>query len=70
MKLSNKAYDVLKWIALVFMPAFGTLYGTLSKIWGIPFGTEVVETVVAMEFFLGAILGISTIQYNKSNNAQ
>ena len=67
MKLSNKTYNILKWIALVFLPAAGTLYGTLSKIWGLPNGSEVVETVVAIEFFLGALLGISTIQYNKNN---
>ena len=67
MKLSDKQYNVLKWVALVFLPAAGTLYGTLSDIWGIPFGDEIVRTVVAIEFFLGALLGISTIQYNKNN---
>lgn len=67
MKLSNKTYDILKWIALVFLPAAGTLYGTLSDIWGIPCGDEVVRTVVAIEFFLGAILGISNIQYKKTS---
>ena len=66
MKLSNKTYNVLKWMALVFLPAAGTLYGTLSDIWGIPFGDEIVRTVVAIEFFLGTLLGISSIQYNKS----
>ena len=65
-KLSDKVYEALKWTALVFLPAAGTLYGTLSDIWGIPFGDEIVRTVVAVEFFLGAILGISTIQYNKN----
>ena len=66
MKLSNKTYDILKWMALVFLPAAGTLYGTLSDIWGIPFGDELVRTVVAIEFLLGALLGISSIQYNKN----
>jgi hypothetical protein len=65
-KLSDKAYNILKWMALVFLPAAGTLYGTLSDIWGIPFGDEIARTVVAVEFFLGAILGISTIQYKKN----
>lgn len=68
MKMNNKVYDILKWSALVFLPAAGTLYGTLSKIWGLPCGSEVVETIVAVEFFLGALLGISNIQYKKSNN--
>lgn len=66
MKLSNKTYNILKWIALVGLSAVGTLYGTLSKIWGLPYGTEIVETVVAIELFLGTFLGISNIQYNKN----
>ena len=66
MKMSDKMYNVLKWIALVFLPAAGTLYGTLSDIWGIPYGSEVVQTVLAVDTFLGVILGISSIKYNKS----
>lgn len=67
MKMNNKVYDILKWAALVFLPAAGTLYGTLSEIWGMPFGDEVVRTIVAVEFFLGALLGISNITYKKNN---
>lgn len=66
MKMSDKTYNILKWIALVGLSAVGTLYGSLSKIWGLPYGAEVIETVVAVELFLGAILGLSTIQYNKN----
>ena len=67
MKMNSKIYDILKWTALVFLPAVGTLYGTLSKIWGIPYGSEVVQTVVAVEFFIGSLVGISNIQYKKTN---
>ena len=67
MKMNNKVYDILKWASLVLLPAVGTLYGTLSEIWGAPYGTEVVKTIVAIEFFLGSLLGISNIQYRKSN---
>lgn len=67
MKMNSKVYDILKWTALVFLPAVGTLYGTLSKIWGIPYGSEVVQTVVAVEFFIGSLVGISNIQYKKTN---
>lgn len=66
MKLSNKAYDILKWIALYFLPALGTLYFALASIWGFPFGEEVVGTITALDTFLGVILGISTAQYNKT----
>ena len=67
MKMSSKVYDILKWSALVFLPAFGTLFGTLSEIWGIPFGAEIAKTIVAFEFFIGAIVGISNLQYKKNN---
>jgi hypothetical protein len=65
MKISNKVYDVLKWIALIVLPAIGTLYFALSGIWGLPYGEEIVGTIVAIETFLGALLGISTAQYHK-----
>lgn len=65
MKLSNKAYDVLKFIAQIVLPAIGTLYFALASIWGFPYAEEIVGTITAVDAFLGAILGISTAQYNK-----
>ena len=69
MKMNNKLYDVLKWIALIVLPAIGTLYFALAGIWGFPNGEEIVGTIVAIETFLGAVLGISNAQYKKSSNA-
>lgn len=68
MKLSNKIYDVLKWIAQILLPALGTLYFALAGIWGFPFGEEIVGTITAVDTFLGVILGISTMNYNKNNS--
>ncbi len=65
--MNNKTYDVLKWIAQYFLPALGTLYFALASIWGLPFGEEIVGTITAIDAFLGVLLGISTIQYNKTN---
>lgn len=65
MKLNNKVYDVLKWIALLVLPALATLIATIFKIWNIPFGVEISATIMAIDTFLGAILGISTYNYNK-----
>lgn len=65
MKMSNKVYDVLKWIAMYLLPALGTLYFALSGIWGLPYGEEIVGTVTAVDTCLGVILGISSAQYNK-----
>lgn len=65
MKMNNKLYDVLKWISLIVLPALGTLYFALAGIWGFPYGEEIVGTIVAVETFLGALLGISSVRYKK-----
>ena len=63
MKMSNKVYDVLKYIAQIVLPALGTLYFALAQIWGLPYAEQIVGTITAVDAFLGAILRISTIQY-------
>lgn len=63
--MSNKLYDILKWIAQMVLPAIGTFYFALAGIWGLPFGEEIVGTITATDTFLGIILGISTVNYNK-----
>lgn len=69
MKLKNKTYDILKWIAQILLPALGTLYFAIAKIWGLPYPAEVVGTITAVDTFLGALLGISTMQYNKGDDS-
>jgi hypothetical protein len=66
MKLNDKIYNVLKWIALVVLPAIGTLYTALAFTWGFPHGEEVTGTILAVETFIGALIGISTATYNKT----
>lgn len=68
MKISNKAYDILKWVALYLLPALGTLYFAIASIWGLPAGDKVVGTITALDTFLGVLLGISTSQYKKQIN--
>lgn len=63
--MNNKIYDTLKFIAMVVLPAIGTLYFALAQIWGLPYGEQIVGTITAVDAFLGALLGISTVQYNK-----
>lgn len=67
MKMNNKVYDVLKWIAQIMLPATGTLYFAVAGIWGLPFGEQVVGTITAVDAFLGALLGLASIGYK--NNA-
>ena len=68
MKLSNKTYDVLKWIAMVVLPAIGTLYFALAGIWGFPYAEQIVGTITAVDTFLGVMLGISAAQYKKTES--
>ena len=63
--MTNKIYDVLKWIAMYFLPASGTLYFALAEIWGFPYGAQIVGTLTAVDAFLGVVLGISSACYYK-----
>ena len=67
MKMSNKTYDILVWIAQIVLPAMGTLYAALSGIWGFPYGEQIVGTITAVDVFLGALLKLSSEQYKKQN---
>jgi hypothetical protein len=65
MKMDNKVYDILKEVALTILPAIATLYAVVGKIWGLPFVTEIPATIMAVDTAMGAILHISTKEYNK-----
>lgn len=64
--MSNKMYDILKYIAQIVLPAIATLYFALAGIWGFPYGEEIVGTITAVDTFLGVLLKISTDSYNKA----
>ena len=68
MKMSNQTYDFLKWITTIVLPASGTLYFTLSRIWGLPHCEQIVGTITAVVTFLGVVLGISNANYKKTND--
>lgn len=63
--MSNKVYDVLKWIALIALDAVGLLYKTIAAIWHLPLGDEVLATCTALSVFIGALIGVSSAQYHK-----
>ena len=65
LELTNKTYDVLKTIALIWLPALGTLYFSLDGIWDLPYPEQVVGTITAVDTFLGAVLGIAAASYSK-----
>ena len=64
--MSNKVYDALKYVAQIVLPAIATLYFALAQIWGLPYAEQIVGTITAVDAFLGAILRITTIKYEKS----
>lgn len=68
MVIPSKVYDVLKWVCMIVLPAIATLWFTLGKVWGFPYLGEIEATIVAIDTFLGAILGVSTIGYNRLEN--
>ncbi len=66
MRLSNKAYDILKYIVTIVLPALTTLWLTIASIWHIPYGEPIGATMGAITVFLGALIGISSKNYNSS----
>lgn len=68
MKMSNKVYDILKWITLILIPAIGTLYFSLAGIWNFPYGEQVIGTLTAIDTFLGVVLHISNTKYKEGNS--
>ncbi len=68
--MSNKVYDILKWITMVGLPAVTTLWLTLASIWGFPYAEPIGATLGAITVFLGAVLGISSINYAKTKSIE
>lgn len=65
MKLPDKVYDALKWIALVALNAIGAFYYKLAEIWSLPYGDQISRTCQILALLIGTLIGLSTIQYNK-----
>lgn len=68
--MPNKVYDILKYIALIVLPAVATLYLGLAAIWGLPYGEAISGTIMLIDTFLGTLLGISTKKYNEKLNKE
>ena len=70
MKMSNKTYDVLKWVALVALPAIEVFWLTLGNIWHFPYVVEIGSTIAAVDVLLGSLLGVSNLRYKKAGQEQ
>lgn len=66
MQISNKTYNILKWVAQLLLPALATFVMSLGNIWGIPYSEQISLTLVALDTALGVMLGISTKSYNSN----
>lgn len=66
--MTNKTYDVLKWIALVVLPSLATFYTALAPIWGLPYESEIPMTITAVDALLGALLGVSSVKYREQKD--
>jgi hypothetical protein len=67
--LNDKVYNILKYVALVLLPAVASLYFAISEVWELPHGPEVMATITTIDTFLGVVLGISTGRYNQKELA-
>lgn len=65
--MSNKIYDILKWIALIFLPALITFAGIVMNTLNFQYTDVVLTIATAFNTFLGTIIGVSNIQYNNKN---
>lgn len=63
--MSDKTYNIMKWIVQYILPGLGVLYAIIAGVTGLPYAEVVLAIVMAIDWFLGIILGISTKQYNK-----
>jgi phosphatidylserine synthase len=66
--MNNKIYDILKWVAIIVMPALATLVTVVFNVWNIPYGDQIAQTITAVATFLGAVLMVSNAQYKKANS--
>lgn len=70
MKLSDKVYNILKWVALIALPALATFWGVIGKVWDLPYTMQIVTTITAIATLIGALIGVSTMTYNKEKDGE
>lgn len=68
MKFNDKVYDVLKWLVVLVIPALATFYNVVANIWRLPLAEEISQSLLAVSTFIGALIGISTLEYERGKN--
>ena len=69
MKMSNELFDLLKWLCLIVFPALSTAVSAIFPLWGIPYANEIAKTITAIATFIGACLGVSSVNYYKKDGS-
>lgn len=64
-ELSDKAYNKLKYVVQIILPAIATFIGILGLSLGLPYTELIVTIFTAVIALLGSVLGISSYNYNK-----
>lgn len=70
MRMSNELFDLLKWLCLIVLPALSTAVSVIFKIWNIPMGDEIAQTITAVAALIGACLGVSSVNYYKNDSIE
>lgn len=72
MQISNKVYDILKWIALICIPAVTTFLSVVLGVLDVdPKTVNVIVTIIAaVGTLIGSLIGVSTSAYNKNKGEQ
>lgn len=70
MKLSSKVYDVLKWVAIILLPALAKLIESSLNLWEIPYGSQIASQIIYVQLFLGAILAVDSIRYKSDQDKE
>ena len=65
MTLNNRVYEILKWVALIVLPALAKLIAGVFGVWDIPYGPKIAETIEYVQLFLATVLMVSHVQYVK-----
>ena len=60
--LSDKVYQILKWVALIVLPAVAALISVVGAVWGMPYVDAIVTTINAVGAFIGALIGVSHLK--------
>lgn len=67
--MNNKIYDILKWVAIIVLPAAATFVASIFPLWNLPYADAIAQTITAVGTFLGAVLMVSNYRYKNGENA-